>query len=341
MKQNIKLEKQYGIVNKEILKNKNISANTKGLYVYLCARSGNKGICNPSIDTICKDLNINEATFHKAKRELLSNNIISIEKKGNGIQKRNYYILTKQDNKGYGIIYLDIAINPKLTLKAKAIYGLLSCLAGMRFVAYPKARTIYSILQISRNTYFTTLKMLKDLRYIITKQLHINGRFAQCNYYINGKEPNKKETRYIFKGLKNTTTKTNYTNNTYKGVQAQVKDYQVYKDMIISNIEYNALIGLFNGNKKALYILDNILTILTNDTYSDNVKSLVINDTKLNGSVVKSIFSKLNFNNIKYVVDNILKTNSKIKNIKKYLRVSLANSYYQLEQLNYNAMRGF
>lgn len=89
---------------------------------------------------------------------------------------------------------------------------------------------------------------------------------------------------------------------------------------------------MFKDNKKALYILDNILTILTNDTYSENVKSIVVNDIKLSSSIIKSIFNKLNFDNIKYVVDNILKTNKKIKNIKKYIRVALVNSYYQLER---------
>lgn len=340
MKQKIELKKQYGIIDKEILKNKNISANAKGLYVYLCARSGNKYICNPSIATICKDLNINETTFHKLKRELINNNIISIEKKGSGIKKRNYYTLLKEVKKGYGIVYLDIATNPNITLKAKAIYGLLSCLAGNRFVAYPTAKAIYLTLQISRNTYFSALRILKNLNYIITKQLHINGRFANCNYYVNGKEPNKKETRFIFKGLKNTTTP-KYTTNNYKGAKSVSKDYTVYRATIISNIEYNALTGLFNNNKKALYILEHILEVITNDIYSDNTKSIVINNNKLNGDVVKSILSKLSFDNIKYVVDNILRTNSKIKNIKKYLRVALINSSYQLEKKQYIQMKSF
>ena len=342
MKHKQKINKQYGLINKEVIKNNNITANAKGLYVYLCARSGNKGICNPSIDTICKDLNINVATFHKAKNELVKNNIITIEKKGQGINKRNNYILLKQNNEGYGIVYLDILMNPNINLKAKAIYGLLSCYAGMRFVAYPLSKIIHRTLQISRNTYFKALKQLKDLNIVITKQLHINGRFAYCNYYINNKEPNKKETRFIFKGLKNkTTTSIKYYTKTNKGKNAVSSTYITYMDNIKSNIEYDALIGLFDSNKKALYILENILTILTNDTYSDNIKSIVVNDVKLNSSVVKSIFNKLNFNNIKYVVENILRTNNKIKNIKKYLKVALINSYYQLEQKQYAQMRSF
>ena len=339
MKQKIKIEKQYGITNKEILKNKNISANAKGLYVYLCARSGNKGICNPSIATICKDLAINEATFHKYKNELLNNSIISIEKKGQGLKKINNYILLKQSKKGYGIVYLDIAKDSAISLKAKAIYGLLSCIAGVRFVAYPISKSIHLTLKISRNTYFKSIKQLKSLNYLITKQLHINGRFSYCNYYINGKEPNKKETRYIFKGLtKNNNKPKNTTNNL---LNTTYNYYEACIDTIKLNIQYDALIGLFKDNKTALYILDNILTILSNDTYSENVKSVVINNINLNGSVVKSIFNKLNFDNVKYVVNNVLNVPNKIKNIKQYLRVSLVNSFYQLEHNQYMQMRGF
>ena len=342
MKNKVKINKQYGIINKEVIKDSRLSANAKGLYTYFCARAGNKGICNPSVDTICKDLHINVATFHKLKNELVNNKIINIEKKGTGINRRNSYILLKQTNTGYGMVYLDIVMNPRLNLKSKAIYGLLACYAGTRFIAYPLSKLIHSTLKISRNTYFNALRMLKELNFLITKQLHINGRFSYCNYYINNKEPNKKETRFIFKGLnKKTTTLTNYSTKTNKGENTVSSTYITYMDNIKSNIEYDALIGLFDSNKKALYILENILTILTNDTYSDNVKSIVVNDVKLNGSVVKSIFNKLNFNNIKYVVENILRTNNKIKNITKYLKVALINSYYQLEQKQYAQMRSF
>lgn len=346
MKNKVKINKQYGIINKEVIKDSRLSANAKGLYTYFCARAGNKGICNPSVDTICKDLHINVATFHKLKNELVNNKIINIEKKGTGINRRNSYILLKQTNTGYGMVYLDIVMNPRLNLKSKAIYGLLACYAGTRFIAYPLSKLIHSTLKISRNTYFNALRMLKELNFLITKQLHINGRFAHCNYYINGKEPNNKKIRFIFKGLKNNKLntnikKTNYTANINKNEDTVLKCYNTYKDNIISNIEYDALLGLFKDNKKALYILDNILTILTNDTYSENVKSIVVNDIKLSSSIIKSIFNKLNFDNIKYVIDNILKTNKKIKNIKKYIRVALVNSYYQLERKQYTQMRSF
>lgn len=76
------------------------------------------------------------------------------------------------------------------------------------FVVYLLLKLIHNTLQISRNTYFKTLKKLKEINIIITNQLHINDRFAYCNYYINGKETNKIKTRFIFKGLK---SKTNIT----------------------------------------------------------------------------------------------------------------------------------
>ena len=93
---------------------------------------------------------------------------------------------------------------------------------------------------------------------------------------------------------------------------------------------------MYFDNKKALYILENILSILINDIYSNNVKNIVVNNIKLYDISIKAIFNKLTFDNIKYVVDNILNVNNKIKNLRKYLRVSLINSFYQLNNKEYS-----
>lgn len=340
MKQKIKIKKQYGIINKEVLLNKKISANAKGLYVYLCARSGNKGICNPTIPTICNDLGITEVTFHKRKRELINNGIITVEKRGQGLEKRNHYILLKQNNKSYGYVYLDILKDSRIPLKSKAIYGLLASYAGTKFIAYPLAKMIYSILNISRNTYFKALTALKELNYVITKQLHINGRFANCNYYINGEAP-REETKYIFKIKTNKKIKPNSTTTKTKGEAST--EHKMFESVVKNNTEWNSLVGLYSNNKKAIYLLDNILSVLVNTIYYEN-KDLIINGTTIISPRLKAIYNKLSYNNIKYVIENILRTvetGVKIKNIREYIRVALYNSFHQLEQNNYNAMRGF
>ena len=325
MKSKIKLNKQYGIVNKNILQNKNISIKAKGLYVYLAARAGNKGYCTPSISTICKDLGINDATFYKYKNELVNNNIIKVTKEGKGIKQRNVYQLPKV-SKGYGIVYLDTLTDNNINLQAKAIYGLLACYAGARFIAYPLAKLIYSYLKVSRNTYFKALKVLKLNNIVKTKQLHINGRYAYCNYYINGAEPNKTNTKYIFKFKNKNKVKNNkITKTTTTTIN---NEYKAYEELVKANIEYEALQGVYQGDTGALNILGNIVSILVNSAYMGQINGIKANGVNISGNILKSVYNKLNYNHIKNVVDNVLNVN-KINNIREYLKVALFNSYYQ------------
>lgn len=336
MKHKIKLTKQYGIINKEILKNKNISINAKGLYIYFCARSGNKYTCNPTIPTILKDLNICEATFHKLKNELIENKIITVTKIGTGLNRKNNYNIINKSNKNYGIVYLDILTNSKLDLKSKAIYGLLASYSGTSFIAYPLVKWILNLLNISRNTYFKYAKELKKLNIVKTKQLHLNGRFAYCNYYINGAEPKEVKSKYIFinenNNKKTTTTKTNKGNN--------VIEYNNYETIIKDNIEYNSLQKLYENNNKAKYYLKNIVSILTNTIYFENKsKGIIINGIEISAERLSMIYNKLSFNHIKTVVNSLIKTNNKITNIRKYIKVALYNAYFQTKQNHYNLTR--
>ena len=346
MKKKVKIKEQYGIVNKKVINNKNLSINAKGLYVYLCARSGNKRECNPKVITICNDLGITEATFHKAKNELILNNVIYIQKDGETLKKRNRYVfIEKQENGNYGIVYLKVLTNNKLSLKAKAIYGLLSCLAGTRFVAYPLAKVVYLTLGICRNTYFNCMKKLKEYNCLMTKQLHINGRYAYCNFYINGKQPNKLQERYIFKLLKPSKNKKKLTSNSDKKIPKKEQkhleisiEYKNYQELVSSNIEYEALKGLYGGNEKAMYILENAFSVLVSDIYSKNIKDIKYKGNIFSNGVVKSIFNKLNFNNVKYAIDSTLKVDTNIKNIRSYLRVALIGSYYEVRKTKFKIM---
>ena len=348
MKRKVEIKEQYGIVNKKVINNKNLSTNAKGLYVYLCARSGNKRECNPKVTTICNDLGVTEATFHKAKNELVANRIIYIKKAGEGLKKRNKYVFTeRQENGTYGIVYLKVLTNNKLSLKAKAIYGLLSCLAGARFVAYPLAKAVYLTLGICRNTYFSCMKQLKEYDCLMTKQLHINGRYTYCNFYINGKKPNKPQERYIFKGRKTQRNKGILASILHKEMakkQTEIQEvptpeYKNYQEIVSSNIEYEALKGLYGGNEKAIYLLENAFSVIVSNIYSKKIKDIEYKGYMFYSGTVKSIFSKLNYDNVKYAIDCVLKVNTKIKNIRSYLRVALFGSYYETEEKQYLKMR--
>lgn len=328
MKSKVKMEKQYGLVHKEVLQNRDISANAKGLYTYLAARSGNKYTCNPTVATILKDLGICEATFHTLKNELITKGVIEVVKTGSGINKRNNYNLLVKSNKGYGYVYLDLLKDSKISLKAKAIYGLLASYSGTDFITFPFAYTIFELLKMGRNTYFKAMQALKDKKYIYTKQRRINGRFSHCYYYINGVKPSKEEK------TKTTTT----TAKTNKGEKVSSStEYSKYADFVKDNIEYNSLQKLYENNEKANYLLENILSLLVNNIYFET-KALKVNGLEVTGGAITSIFNKLKFNHIKKVVENVIAVENKIKNIREYLKVALYNIYFQMEQENYNKL---
>lgn len=338
MKNKLKIEKQYGIINKEILKNKNISINAKGLYVYFCARSGNKYTCSPTIPTILKDLNICEVTFYKLKNELIKNKIITVTKTGIGLNRRNNYNIINKSNKNYGIVYLETLTNSKLDLKSKAIYGLLASYSGTSFIAYPLVKWILNLLNICRSTYFKYAKELKKLNIVKTKQLHLNGRFAYCNYYINGATPKEVKSKYIFinennnKKTTTTVTKNNKGNN--------VIEYNNYETIVKDNIEYNSLKKLYENDNKAKYYLKNIVSVLVNTIYFENKsKGIIINGIEIPSERLSMIYNKLSFNHIKTVVNSLIATSSKITNIRKYIKVALYNSYFQGKQEQYNLTR--
>lgn len=336
--------KQYGIVNKEVLDNKKLSVRAKALYVYLCARSGNKGKCHPLVDTICRDLSIKPSTFHKMKKELINNHIIDVAKIGAGSNKRNNYILkTKQGRRSYGIVLLDIITDSSIPLKAKAIYGLLSCLSGTRFIAFPTVEAICKTLKISRTTYYACIKSLKEKKYVITKQLHVNGRYSHCNFYINNNEPPADEVsgKYIFQSGKEAHDNLNVTSkNITSNNKAQIQkspEYMECEHMVSLNIEYDTLKAIYHENKKALYLLDNILSVLVSNIFAKDVKDIMYRGVAFGNDIIKSIYNKLNFDNVRYAIDGILRSNTKIHNIRSYIKVVLLSSYNQVaKQQHYN-----
>lgn len=67
---------EYGFVNKEIMKDPNISAEAKTIYAYLSSYAGNKDTAFPSVSLICYELNMSKNRFYKHRKELIDKGII-------------------------------------------------------------------------------------------------------------------------------------------------------------------------------------------------------------------------------------------------------------------------
>lgn len=67
---------EYGFVNKEIMKDPNISAEAKTIYAYLSSYAGNKDAPFPSVSLICYELNMSENRFYKHRKDLIDKEIM-------------------------------------------------------------------------------------------------------------------------------------------------------------------------------------------------------------------------------------------------------------------------
>lgn len=90
-------EKGYGIVTKQVMRDKRLCVAEKALFSYLCTYAGNKDYCYPSRRLISYELGITEASVTKYIRKLMSCGYLIISKMRNGSGKfaNNVYRLKR------------------------------------------------------------------------------------------------------------------------------------------------------------------------------------------------------------------------------------------------------
>ena len=98
-------------------------------------------------------------------------------------------------------------------------------------------------------------------------------------------------------------------------------EMDAYRDLIKENIEYDILTVKLKQN---ISMLDEIVDLLT-ETVCTNKDSLVIAGDVYPAAVVKSKLLKLDAGHIEYVID-CMKSNTEVRNIKKYLLAALFNA---------------
>ena len=106
--------------------------------------------------------------------------------------------------------------------------------------------------------------------------------------------------------------------------------YQIYRDLILENIEYDTLIQNPRIDREQL---DEIVDILL-ETVCTNRKSIRVAGDDYPAELVKAKFLKLDSHHIEFVMDCLRDNTTKVRNIKQYLRAMLfnapstINSYY-------------
>ena len=86
----------YGVIPKSVMRNSKLSLSAKAVYAYICSFAGSGGNAFPSLELICSELNISEKKMYKCRKELIDNNLITVEKKRIGSKYSNniYTLIT-------------------------------------------------------------------------------------------------------------------------------------------------------------------------------------------------------------------------------------------------------
>ena len=106
--------------------------------------------------------------------------------------------------------------------------------------------------------------------------------------------------------------------------------YQIYRDLILENIEYDTLTQNPRIDREQL---DEIVDILL-ETVCTSRKSIRVAGDDYPAELVKAKFLKLDSHHIEFVMDCLRDNTTKVRNIKQYLRAilfnapSTINSYY-------------
>ena len=98
--------------------------------------------------------------------------------------------------------------------------------------------------------------------------------------------------------------------------------YQIYRDLILENIEYDTLIQNPRIDREQL---DEIVDILL-ETVCTNRKSIRVAGDDYPAELVKAKFLKLDSHHIEFVMDCLRDNTTKVRNIKQYLRAMLFNA---------------
>ena len=82
----------YGVVYQEIMKNPDISIEAKAIYAYLSSITGKDKDCFPSVETICRDLNISRNRLQKHLNQLVECGVVRKTRDYNkNLKSRNHY----------------------------------------------------------------------------------------------------------------------------------------------------------------------------------------------------------------------------------------------------------
>lgn len=153
--------------------------------------------------------------------------------------------------------------------------------------------------------------------------------------FLNGKKVNSGEVnstiQEVSKGQCNNTNinNTEYINNNSIRISEDVDNRNEamemrssYKSLVLDNIQYGSLLTTYPYDRE---LLDQIVELMV-DVICSNAKTIRVGGDDKPCQVVKSVFSKLTYEHVTYVIDGLNENTTKIRNMRQYLIAALYNA---------------
>ncbi len=254
----------------------------------------------------------------------------------------------------YAIIPANVRYDADLTPNAKLLYGEITALCNEKGYCWASNDYFSKLYGVSKSSITRWVSALVNKGYIFNEVIYKEGSKEVLNRYLKlTSDPiskiadryNQKSSDPISKiadrGIvkndeDNITSINNTSNNTYQSINhkeieetekapATLKDYERYDRLIKTNIGYDVLLNEIEQSQ-----LEEIVSIMI-EICCSNAKTIRVGKENKHSEVVRSQFLKLNSFHIRYVINRMQETPTKIKNVKSYIVTCLYNAPITME----------
>lgn len=252
----------------------------------------------------------------------------------------------------YAIIPANVRYDADLTPNAKLLYGEITALCNEKGYCWASNEYFSKLYGVSKSSITRWVSALVNKGYIFNEVIYKEGSKEVLNRYLklSSNPIGKIADRYIQKSNDpigkiadrgivkneedNITSINNTSNNTYQSINhkeieekapATLKDYERYDRLIKTNIGYDVLLNEIEQSQ-----LDEIVSIMI-EICCSNAKTIRVGKENKHSEVVRSQFLKLNSFHIRYVINRMQETPTKIKNVKSYIVTCLYNAPITME----------
>ena len=251
----------------------------------------------------------------------------------------------------YAIIPANVRYDAELTPNAKLLYGEITALCNEKGYCWASNDYFSKLYGVSKSSITKWVSALVKKGYIYNEIIYKEGSKEVLNRYLklSNNPIVKNADRYsklldnpivknedtpIVKNYEDNNTSINNTiNNTYQSINhketekdpATLLDYERYERVIKDNIGYDVLLNEIEQSQ-----LDEIVSIML-EICCSNAKTIRVGKENKNSEVVKSQMLKINSFHIRYVINRMQETPTKIKNVKSYIVTCLYNAPITME----------